>query len=835
MSYIRSFRKILEEKNPDLYGKLINIEKKAQSLLTYTAGKFPYYTPHDFVTHSRNVEENLNWIVDDEVKETFNDYEIFFLLVAAWLHDWGMIGEPDEDPQKIRETHHLRTEKYLEKLYDKVYLSYHEARIIGKICRGHTKEDLQSKYFDDVIFGANIPIRVRFLAACLRIADECDITANRTPEIIYYSLNPSDKAEEEFKKHLSILGVGRPEKHKIQIFGIAWDPKGVKVLEKVRDKIQRELNRVKVILAQQGIVLDYIELKVDTRGFINKPIEFILDRKKIVELLIGKHLYSRKDSAIRELMQNAIDTCRLRKILDNNYTPLIKVSFSKKRIRIEDNGIGMSFEDAKEFLSKKGKSFYMSKEFEKLLGGKKFYPLSRFGIGILSCFLIASKVTIETKRKGHSACRFIIEDVAEGWRYEESQRTTEGTVVELVLNEEGMKINVEESLKHYIKKVEIPVVLINEETGESKVLEQQWNESMPEVQENIIKIGLASSSVRESFDIISEIFLKKTISTDEIEATYYCFKPDSPFYCRNNCFLSYNGIYVGDFNFFPASNGKWFVLINCTEDLIDLAISREGLITSQKNEKFFDLLFDNFTKLLEVLTLEKEESCSLNFCVHYANVSRLFIEPMVLLDISDIFTNRLMFKFELEKIYPVLDSDGLKYLKGKEIFSEYSAQVEKIYHYILPSEEGEYHIKLVSPFLKSLIKDRGIVVFDVCPYFSFLYPDGHEEYVLSILCSKSKIKYETLSIFKILEKIPLRKIGTPLDELLPKNSMFAEIPAKFQAIVIPIKHYKFKLSDDKRRLAPFYYRIALMQELFSTKWKFQNFIENILRHFWNMN
>lgn len=89
MSYVRALRKILEDKDSKLNGKLLNIERIAESLLTYTAGKFPYYTPHDFVTHSRNVEENLNWIIDDCAKENMNPSEIFFLLVAAWLHDWG--------------------------------------------------------------------------------------------------------------------------------------------------------------------------------------------------------------------------------------------------------------------------------------------------------------------------------------------------------------------------------------------------------------------------------------------------------------------------------------------------------------------------------------------------------------------------------------------------------------------------------------------------------------------------------------------------------------------------------------------------------------------------
>ncbi|MFQ5821430.1 MAG: hypothetical protein ACE5I5_15710 [Candidatus Heimdallarchaeota archaeon] len=199
MSYEKSLRRILEDRDPQLYSQLMKIEKSAKSLLSYTHGKFPYYTPHDF-SHSLNVEENLNWLIPDPIKEQMNFHEIFFLLIAAWMHDWGLVGEPGEDPETIRENHHIRTERNFEEKYNKFGLSEHEGRIVGRICRGHRKEDLRLKDFEDYVLGSNVRIRRRFLAAILRIADECDITHNRTPEVIYHSLNPTDKAEEEFKK-----------------------------------------------------------------------------------------------------------------------------------------------------------------------------------------------------------------------------------------------------------------------------------------------------------------------------------------------------------------------------------------------------------------------------------------------------------------------------------------------------------------------------------------------------------------------------------------------------------------------------------------------------------
>lgn len=405
MSYVKSLRSILQDKNVELFNRLAEIEKQARKILQYVPGKFPYYTPHGFL-HSENVLENLNWLMSEELKMELNDHELFFLIIAAWLHDWGMIGEPHESPEDIRKNHHIRTEEKFERFYSLVGVHQNEGRIIGRICRGHRKEDLYDERYDDTPFEKGIMIHLRFLAASLRIADEVDVTASRVPEIIYFDLNPIEKAEEEFKKQMNIIGIGYPserERHKLVLSAVAWDPLGVVALEKLLNKIQGEINHVKTILATgingKALPLDYITLKVDTKGFMREPIEFELDRKKLLDLLIGERLYSRKDVAIRELIQNSIDACRLRKLVEGNYNAEIVIEEDDGIIAIEDNGIGMDFETAKDYLSLVGASFYFSEEFEDLLSrAEPFDPISRWGLGILSCFLISSKVVIETKR-----------------------------------------------------------------------------------------------------------------------------------------------------------------------------------------------------------------------------------------------------------------------------------------------------------------------------------------------------------------------------------------------------------------------------------------------------
>jgi len=806
LSYVKSLRTVLKGKHKGLFNRLSEIEDLAKSILIYTVSKFPYYTPHSF-KHSLNVEENLNWLVPDGKKMDLNSYEIFFLLISSWLHDWGMVGIASEDPKEIRENHHLRTEENFEKLYDKIHVSLNEARIIGRICRGHRCEDLLDAEFDDLFFRSNIRIRTRFLSALLRIADECDVTENRVPQIIYYSLNPKGASDEEFRKHLSIIGIGQPEPYKLQLSGVARDPRSVKVLEGVRKKIQNELNRVKTILAKENIVLEYVELKVDTRGFINKPIEFALDREKIVNLLIGENLYHRFDVGIRELLQNSIDACRLRNSLEKGYSPLVVFSFNKEKISVEDNGIGMSFDTASRYLSKIGESFFVSKEFEDLKGGKiLFDPISRFGIGILSCFLIAHKVIIETMKENEEPCKFIIEDLAEGWRYEAGSKRTVGTKISMLLNEKGKELNLQKALQHYAKAVDLPIQIINEDTGKKEFLQQQWDHRIDEIKEVFEE--------REVFgkEKLPKPTFSKTIKTNGIEAKYYYYKEPWLFpYMRAIYFFSYHGLYVGRIEVCHCTGEGCIVLVNCTKNLVDLAVSRERFVENEKFYDFVKLLYENFFELIREYYIERTKNKKLSTfdnCNNFAQVCRRFFASGSVVPEKE---HETMTSFLLERVYPVLDREGSHLLTGKSIFSR--KDVQKIYEYRLKPKDCQYHIKSIGPLLREILEENHIVVLNMSPLVILSYDRKPREYlsVFQALCKNKNIKYAHLTLPGLLGRRIFNKISTPLDHLLPENSYFAKLPQQFRSSVVLSKRFDFGKESEIR---PFY-DILCIRELFS--------------------
>ncbi|MCK4815534.1 ATP-binding protein, partial [bacterium] len=135
---------------------------------------------------------------------------------------------------------------------------------------------------------------------------------------------------------------------------------------------------------------------------------FNLSKNQVIDLLMGTKLYGDPEVALRELLQNSIDACLLRSALEHSwgtqYTPEIMIRYSTENnddiLEIIDNGTGMDQKIIDSYYSTVGSSFYKSSEFFDLKSRSKaqFTPTSRFGIGILSCFMVADTLVVDTRR-----------------------------------------------------------------------------------------------------------------------------------------------------------------------------------------------------------------------------------------------------------------------------------------------------------------------------------------------------------------------------------------------------------------------------------------------------
>ena len=141
-----------------------------------------------------------------------------------------------------------------------------------------------------------------------------------------------------------------------------------------------------------------------------KTLSFQAEVKQILHL-VTHSLYSNKEIFLRELVSNASDACdKLRfEALDKpelfedapNLEVRVWFDVEKKTITIRDNGIGMSAEEAVEHLGTIAKSG--TREFMASLDGEKKKDanlIGQFGVGFYSGFIVADRMTVETRRAG---------------------------------------------------------------------------------------------------------------------------------------------------------------------------------------------------------------------------------------------------------------------------------------------------------------------------------------------------------------------------------------------------------------------------------------------------
>ncbi|MBC2329090.1 HSP90 family protein [Listeria swaminathanii] len=117
--------------------------------------------------------------------------------------------------------------------------------------------------------------------------------------------------------------------------------------------------------------------------------------------ILSNHLYDEKDVYIRELLQNATDAIRARKKIDPTLEGKIHASLTgdnnEKTLILEDNGIGLTEEEVHAFLATIANSSKGEKNFD---GESSNDFIGRFGIGLLSCFIVSDEIVmISTSKK----------------------------------------------------------------------------------------------------------------------------------------------------------------------------------------------------------------------------------------------------------------------------------------------------------------------------------------------------------------------------------------------------------------------------------------------------
>lgn len=169
------------------------------------------------------------------------------------------------------------------------------------------------------------------------------------------------------------------------------------------NEFERALNGFEDIFAYLGLQIYYVKAYVSPYGQDNiTNHNFEAYTPTLMPLLSGGHLYSTSLVFIRELVQNAIDSVSVRKQAQGtDFDTGISITLSADTITgrvyfltINDNGMGMGRMEIERYLTSIGRSYYTAGDFKKL--NLSYRPISSFGIGFLSCFLVCQVIDITT-------------------------------------------------------------------------------------------------------------------------------------------------------------------------------------------------------------------------------------------------------------------------------------------------------------------------------------------------------------------------------------------------------------------------------------------------------
>lgn len=467
--------------------QLLHIKKQLEHLLGLIGGNgiFDEYTKHD-ISHIDSMLVMLDWLIPENTKSIMTPADWLLTVLAIYFHDLGMLVTKAE--YKARKTsgfpkyrdevlfaddtgtdyrskvERLDPDEAERFLYQEFVRANHAERIrwwvlgevpqhlgisadvvrevddllkpfgtvfrgdLALVCESHHSDDLDDfkKYKTSQPYGpkAEETANVHYASLLLRTADLLHITRDRTPSIVFRTINPADPISQvEWAKQMAVRSVrsqvakdseGKIDdslpKITIEVHANFKEESGffglTSYLKYASSQIQQSHEWARMANEQQAVSHQFPwryldDSYVEAENFVKNTFEFTLDQEKILNLLTGHTLYNESGVVLRELVQNSLDAVRLQKVINergNVASEEARVEIhwdsEKRLLSVKDNGTGMTQEIIEANLLTVGASRYQTEEFRKQF--PQFSPISRFGIGILSSFMIADDVEIIT-------------------------------------------------------------------------------------------------------------------------------------------------------------------------------------------------------------------------------------------------------------------------------------------------------------------------------------------------------------------------------------------------------------------------------------------------------
>ena len=185
--------------------------------------------------------------------------------------------------------------------------------------------------------------------------------------------------------------------------------------------------------------------------------QFKAESQRLLDLMINS-IYTHREIFLREIISNAsdaIDKLAYTALTDDKvginrdeFAITITRDAENRTLTISDNGIGMTKEEMEENLGTIAKSGSLG--FKQAMEKQEDIDIiGQFGVGFYSAFMVASKVTVISRKYGEDTAWKWESDGAEGYTIEPAEREAAGTDVIMVLKEDSEEEKFSEFLQEY--------------------------------------------------------------------------------------------------------------------------------------------------------------------------------------------------------------------------------------------------------------------------------------------------------------------------------------------------------------------------------------------------
>lgn len=746
----------------------------------------------------------------------------------------------------IRSTHHIRVERNISSI-KKYYIS-----LLGNIntniffnqlafiCRSHAESVsyiLNHNCVSSLLDHENV--NVSFIAQMLRLGDIIHFDTSRAPLSLLAEKGIVNKVSLRHWKAKSdelTFKIER-EKGKIRVIFTSFckSPVNYYFIHDYIDCIDLELKHYFLLKEQWETCgeidtrkydipleteVDRSHILADQTIFIpDRHMKFVLEQSKILELLTGIQLYQDKYLCLREIYQNAYDAtkCMIAENSRKEITADFKIQFGmgkdaiggqeKTYIYCLDHGIGMDSYVINNYLLCVGKSYYKSKDFAEsnTEWNNEVKPVSQFGIGLLSGYMIADSIGVTTKsyHAGSDYISFILEGVNEHFYYipcsmEDKEKIGDhGTLVKLYLKESESKIN-NNALAKY------PLMLLDSDQEKHR----KWGLD-PECEDNLLylvskNIGIDKKNISVWVETSSQTD-RKIISRNEIFD-----------------YRKYDDIFIQDLDilwqdkyYFDGTKDIYKIAINMRDNIEDYQICIQtenielyallplpniinetwtekvvdyhGFVNERKCSMFVDGVpvgdnnsFDH--EFRDIIGINREEKCLVNF--YGAKRPVLSVDRNNIVEMPD-YKNEILCLRELlsEKIASIV---------AEHIEKIAEAEKDKIANAVLGIVLREYPL-LFSHVMEILGKRQNL---------SIIFPDklSVRSYNLKEIFDKETLELEQVDFRKYKEftrQILIYKLLNAKNITLKGGKLFVE-DAKYNEL--PSLRYHFSEIRDSRRM-----------------------------------